>query len=108
MIGIATCLGTPQFFVDYDGDRNVDLDIMRQLVELIPYGSVLIRNFNIHNSQSIYNLFLLRHREANFIPQNEIAERAGKLPNTLFETVKEHSDVILHWGQDDKEKGEEK
>jgi hypothetical protein len=97
--GIATTLGAPHFFVDHDGDNRVDLQVMRSLVEFVPYSALVTKSMSRRNAQTIYDVFLTQYEQASFISEQDIADRATGIPKSIWDLVVEHSSIITNWGE---------
>ncbi len=99
VIGLATCTGLPQFFIDYDGDKLVDLDIMHELVDSMPFGGLLSKKMNSNNSQSLYDNFLLNHESADHLAASDIDDKGGALAKSLWKVITDQSEKITGWIQ---------
>jgi hypothetical protein len=96
VIGIGTTVGVPQFFVDYDGDKLVDLELMRELVDFIPFADVINRKMSARNSQNLYDNYLLRYDDADYVDQDAIDEKGG-IASQLYKVITDKSDIITKW-----------
>jgi len=99
VIGLATCTGLPQFFIDYDGDKLVDLDIMHELVDSMPFGGTLSKKMNSTNSQNLYDNFLLNHKTADHLAASDIDDKGSAIAKSLWKVVTDQSEKITGWIQ---------
>lgn len=87
----------PVFYMDYDQDGNIDLDIMQEFVELLPAGRLLAKAVDIVTAQAVYDTFLVNTAHSKYYSSSEIGDGTGKWGQELWIFVNSTSEQLSSW-----------
>lgn len=94
--GIAVAgVSNPQFYIDYNGDNAIDHALMQEMVDFIPFSTLVARTMNEYNSQTMYNVFLDNHASAKHVTVDSIEQDANTVAKGLWIAINTQKDRIM-------------
>ncbi len=96
-IAFSGLTSVPLFYIDYDNDGNIDLDIMQEFVYFLPGGRLLARSIDPARAQAVYEAFLHEQQNASYYSSDEIKNSGSKLSTQLWDFMHEKSSELGAW-----------
>lgn len=88
-VAISGYLSTPKVYVDIDSDGRVDQEAMYAVTAWLPLQQLYSGSINPSVSQKIYNSFILKHHDAEFMDVANISSHGSSLVKTIWQAVTE-------------------
>ncbi len=96
-LAISGVTTSPQFYIDYDGDGQIDMSMMYEFVSFVPFGNILAKSLSERNSQRVYDTFLRRVPLARYSSPTELQAEGGSYAAALWKFVDENGGSMLRW-----------
>ena len=96
-LAVSGLLTVPLFYIDYNRDGNIDLDMMQDFAALLPGGRLLARAVDARKAQYIYDAFLSDVSRARFYSSAHIAESGSAVSTELWQFVESQSGALAAW-----------
>ncbi len=88
---------TWQFYVDYNNDGSVDMDMIENFLDSLPFMGILSRSVDSEASQNIYQLLIQNVELATHTPPEEITENASTISRQIWDYVQNQSAAMAEW-----------
>ena len=88
---------TWQFYVDYNNDGLVDMDMIENFLDSLPLMGILSRSVDAEASQNIYQILIQNVELATHTAPEEITENASTISRQIWDYVQSQSTAMADW-----------